>query len=257
MGRWPASCGAPEHEYTRACWRRRRASTTPGAGISRASHRRRPQHRARSTVRQSATCDHRLRAGWLRRRATLHGGRWRVARSRGGRGTGHRRRIRLRQVDADAARCCGWARSPRGEIVWLGRPIQDLRGEELRSHARRDADRVPGSVREPRSDHERGGHRRRAAARAAARPGRRGARRDAWRPCWRASGSDAEYAQRRSRELSGGQCQRVAIARAMVLEPRAAGVRRGGQRARRVDPGAAARAASRRSSASVAPASCS
>ncbi len=33
-------------------------------------------------------------------------------------------------------------------------------------------------------------------------------------------GLGAEYAQRRSRELSGGQCQRVAIARAMVLEPR-------------------------------------
>ena len=29
-----------------------------------------------------------------------------------------------------------------------------------------------------------------------------------------------EYAGRRSRELSGGQCQRVAIARAMVLEPK-------------------------------------
>jgi len=33
-------------------------------------------------------------------------------------------------------------------------------------------------------------------------------------------GLGAEYAMRRSRELSGGQCQRVAIARAMVLEPR-------------------------------------
>jgi oligopeptide transport system ATP-binding protein len=33
-------------------------------------------------------------------------------------------------------------------------------------------------------------------------------------------GLGAEFAQRRSRELSGGQCQRVAIARAMVLEPR-------------------------------------
>jgi peptide/nickel transport system ATP-binding protein len=33
-------------------------------------------------------------------------------------------------------------------------------------------------------------------------------------------GLGAEYAKRRSRELSGGQCQRVAIARAMVLEPK-------------------------------------
>jgi len=32
-------------------------------------------------------------------------------------------------------------------------------------------------------------------------------------------GLTAEYAARRSRELSGAQCQRVAIARAMVLEP--------------------------------------
>ena len=33
-------------------------------------------------------------------------------------------------------------------------------------------------------------------------------------------GLGPEYAHRRSRELSGGQCQRVAIARAMVLEPK-------------------------------------
>ena len=33
-------------------------------------------------------------------------------------------------------------------------------------------------------------------------------------------GLGAEFAQRRSRELSGGQCQRVAIARAMILEPK-------------------------------------
>ena len=33
-------------------------------------------------------------------------------------------------------------------------------------------------------------------------------------------GLGAEFAARRSRELSGGQCQRVAIARAMVLEPK-------------------------------------
>jgi oligopeptide transport system ATP-binding protein len=32
-------------------------------------------------------------------------------------------------------------------------------------------------------------------------------------------GLGPEYANRRSRELSGGQCQRVAIARAMVVEP--------------------------------------
>jgi oligopeptide/dipeptide ABC transporter ATP-binding protein len=33
-------------------------------------------------------------------------------------------------------------------------------------------------------------------------------------------GLGAEYAGRRSRELSGGQCQRVAIARAMILDPK-------------------------------------
>ena len=38
--------------------------------------------------------------------------------------------------------------------------------------------------------------------------------------CWAASAWAREYADRRGRELSGGQCQRVAIARAMVLEPK-------------------------------------
>jgi oligopeptide/dipeptide ABC transporter ATP-binding protein len=33
-------------------------------------------------------------------------------------------------------------------------------------------------------------------------------------------GLGTEYSERRSRELSGGQCQRVAIARAMILEPK-------------------------------------
>ena len=70
-------------------------------------------------------------------------------------------------------------------------------------------------------------------------------------------GLEENFATRRSPSLSGGQCQRVAIARAMILEPEAAGVRRGGQRARRFDPGADARAPGVASSASAAPASCS
>jgi len=106
-----------------------------------------------------------------------------------------------------------------GEIVWLGGAIQDLPNSKLRAmrtgmqivfqdpFASLDPTMsVAEIVAEPLR---------------ALRPDMAAAERSAKVLAMLASvGLGAEYAQRRSRELSGGQCQRVAIARAMVLEPR-------------------------------------
>jgi peptide/nickel transport system ATP-binding protein len=106
-----------------------------------------------------------------------------------------------------------------GEIVWLGASVRDLSAAELRPRregvqivfqdplasldpAMTVADIVAEPLRalRPRLD---------AAARAAF-----------VRDRLADVGLGAEYAGRRSRELSGGQCQRVAIARAMILAPK-------------------------------------
>jgi oligopeptide transport system ATP-binding protein len=106
-----------------------------------------------------------------------------------------------------------------GEIVWLGRPIQDLEGESLRGMraglqmvfqdpvASLDplqsvADIVGEPLRALRPEL--------GAAERAARV----------RTMLDSVGLGTEFAARRSGALSGGQCQRVAIARAMVLEPK-------------------------------------
>jgi peptide/nickel transport system ATP-binding protein len=106
-----------------------------------------------------------------------------------------------------------------GDLVWLGRPIQDLGGEPLRAVraglqmvfqdpvASLDplqgvADIVAEPLRALRPELD-------ATTRAAR-----------VRAMLDEVGLGAEYADRRARELSGGQCQRVAIARAMVLEPK-------------------------------------
>ena len=105
-----------------------------------------------------------------------------------------------------------------GVIAWLGREVQGLRGEALRSlragtqivfqdpfasldPAMRVADIVEeplGALRPQMSAKERASSVERMLA---------------------SVGLGEGYARRRSRELSGGQCQRVAIARAMILEP--------------------------------------
>jgi peptide/nickel transport system ATP-binding protein len=105
-----------------------------------------------------------------------------------------------------------------GQIVWLGRDIQRLEGEELRGlragmqivfqdpFASLDpVMSVAAIVAEPLR---------------ALRPQMNAAQRmAAVTGALTSVGLGPEYAQRRSRELSGGQCQRVAIARAMVLKP--------------------------------------
>jgi len=106
-----------------------------------------------------------------------------------------------------------------GEIVWLGRAVQGLGGDELRRL--RDGVQIvfqdPFASLDPTMTvTELVGEPLRAL-----RPGL-----DANARVERATrllaevGLDASYLGRRSRELSGGQNQRVAIARAMVLEPK-------------------------------------
>jgi oligopeptide/dipeptide ABC transporter ATP-binding protein len=106
-----------------------------------------------------------------------------------------------------------------GEVSWLGRPIQQLRGEDLRRL--RDGMQIvfqdPLASLDPAMT----------VAECVAEPLR------AMRPSMSAAeraervlrmlvevGLDASFAARRSPTLSGGQCQRVAIARAMVLGPK-------------------------------------
>ncbi len=106
-----------------------------------------------------------------------------------------------------------------GRVVWLGRAIESLAGEELRRL--RDGMQIvfqdPYSSLDPRMS----------VAEIVAEPLRAlrpeldgGARAVAVRAMLEAVGLSGEFAVRRSSELSGGQCQRVAIARAMILEPK-------------------------------------
>jgi oligopeptide/dipeptide ABC transporter ATP-binding protein len=107
----------------------------------------------------------------------------------------------------------------RGEVIWLGQPVQDLRGgrlRELRSGLQMvfqdptasldPLQSVADIVAEPlvalRSDLD-----------AVQRTSR-------VRSMLESVGLGTEFMSRRSHTLSGGQCQRVAIARAMVLEPK-------------------------------------
>jgi len=206
----------PEHAYTRALLAATPRMEEPGAGSTRAGVAASPAEHP-LTVRDLRV-DHRLRGGWLRRGVTLaavDGVSLRieagealgiVGESGCGKSTLSRALLRLGPVTS-------------GEIVWLGRPIQDLAGEELRAlragmqivfqdpFASLDPImRVDDITAEPLR---------------ALRPGMNAEERAARVAAMLASvGLGPEYASRRSRELSGGQCQRVAIARAMILEPR-------------------------------------
>jgi oligopeptide/dipeptide ABC transporter ATP-binding protein len=207
--------GAPEHAYTRTLLDATPRVETPGAGSVRVH---RPATVANPLSVRDLRVSHRLRAGWLSRPlalaavdgVSLHVEAGEalgiVGESGCGKSTLARALLRLGPVTA-------------GEIVWLGRAIQDLGGEELRAiragmqivfqdpFASLDpAMSVDDIVAEPLR---------------ALRPELNAAQR-ATRVAdiLTRVGLGPEYAKRRSRELSGGQCQRVAIARAMVLEPR-------------------------------------
>jgi oligopeptide/dipeptide ABC transporter ATP-binding protein len=206
----------PEHDYTRALLAATPRVDAPGPGSARLAG---ADAGAASPLSvRDLRIDHRLRAGWLNRPLTLaavDGVSLRieagealglVGESGCGKSTLARALLRLGPATA-------------GEIVWLGQPIQDAGGEELRAvragmqivfqdpFASLDPtmnvnDIVAEPLRALRPDMD-----------AAQRASRVAA-------VLTSVGLGPEYAGRRSRELSGGQCQRVAIARAMVLEPR-------------------------------------
>jgi ABC-type microcin C transport system duplicated ATPase subunit YejF len=204
---------APEHEYTRSLLAATPRVDTPGARVA-----------AKAVVAEhpltirNLHVHHSLHSGWLRGLRELRavdGVSLEVAdgealgivgESGCGKSTLTRAMLRLGPVTS-------------GEIVWLGRAIQDLPNAELR--AMRSGMQIvfqdPFASLDPTMS----------VAEIVAEPLR------ALRPAMAATeraeavsdilaavGLGPEYAQRRSRELSGGQCQRVAIARAMVIEPR-------------------------------------
>jgi len=203
---------APEHEYTRSLLAATPRVETPGAGNMSA-----PAATAKPLTVHNLEVHHRLRTGWLRASRELRAvdgvsldvgageALGIVGESGCGKSTLTRALLRLGPVTG-------------GEIVWLGNPIQDLAGEELRAlrtgmqivfqdpFASLDPTMsVADIVAEPLR---------------ALRPEMSAAERKTAVSGMLASvGLGAEFTGRRSRELSGGQCQRVAIARAMVLEP--------------------------------------
>ncbi|HEV7606162.1 MAG TPA: ABC transporter ATP-binding protein [Steroidobacteraceae bacterium] len=204
----------PAHEYTRSLLAATPRVDTPGAGRVRNVD---PGGAANPLRVHNLSVDHQLRGGWLRRAKDLRAvdgvslelaageALGIVGESGCGKSTLSRALLRLGPVTG-------------GEIVWLGRAIQDLDGEELR--ALRAGMQIvfqdPFASLDPTMS----------VADIVAEPLR--ALRPAMSVAQRAAavaamlegvGLGAEFAQRRSRELSGGQCQRVAIARAMVLKP--------------------------------------
>jgi oligopeptide/dipeptide ABC transporter ATP-binding protein len=206
---------APAHEYTRSLLAATPRMETPGAGVARATTGEAP---ANPLVVRNLSVRHRLRSGWLRPQLLLDavdGISFEVAdgealgivgESGCGKSTLTRALLRLGPVSG-------------GEIVWLGRAIADLQGEELRTLRARlqivfqdpfasldPSMSVADIVAEPLR---------------ALRPEMSATERAARVVQMLSSvGLGSEFARRRSRELSGGQCQRVAIARAMVLEPK-------------------------------------
>ncbi len=204
---------APEHEYTRSLLAATPRVETPGVGSARG--------RAKAAAKPLAIRDlhvhHRLRTGWLRPARELRAidgvslelgageALGIVGESGCGKSTLTRALLRLAPVTG-------------GQIVWLGRAIEALGGEELRKlrAGMQIVFQDPFASLDPTMS----------VADIVAEPLR--ALRPAMDATQRASavarmlgsvGLGADYLHRRSRELSGGQCQRVAIARAMVLEP--------------------------------------
>jgi oligopeptide/dipeptide ABC transporter ATP-binding protein len=205
----------PDHEYTRSLLAATPRVECPGAGRIPANE---VQRAAKPLALRKLRVDFQLRSVWFGRATVLKAvddvsfdvatgdALGIVGESGCGKSTVTRAVLRLMPVTG-------------GEIVWLGRDIQDLAGEELRSlragmqivfqdpFASLDpimsvADIVAEPLR-------------------ALRPEMTAAQRTtAVADVLASVGLGPDFAQRRSRELSGGQCQRVAIARAMVLEPR-------------------------------------
>jgi peptide/nickel transport system ATP-binding protein len=205
---------APDHEYTRSLLAATPRVETPGAGGVPAKE---ASLAPKPLSIRNLRVDFRMRGAWLGRSIELKAvddvsfdmrpgdALGIVGESGCGKSTVTRAVLRLMPVTG-------------GRIVWLGRDIQDLAGEELRGlragmqivfqdpFASLDpVMSVADIVAEPLR---------------ALRPELNAAQRvSAVTAALTSVGLGPEYAQRRSRELSGGQCQRVAIARAMVLKP--------------------------------------
>ena len=124
-----------------------------------------------------------------------------------------------------------------GDIVWLGRPMLELQGEALRSARDTLADRVPGPVRQPRSLHDHRRVRRRAAACACVPPWVPRNARDSSRRCWSTSDSTLRLPHAQSDTVGRAVPAGGHRARHGPVAP-AAGLRRGGECAGCVDPGA-------------------
>jgi oligopeptide/dipeptide ABC transporter ATP-binding protein len=206
---------APAHEYTRAL-----IAATPRMDSVPLQNGAGPAHRSGRTALEvrEVSVHHRIRTPLFHKPLQLHavdGVSLRVAAGEAlgivgesgcGKSTLARALLRLNDVTT-------------GEIVWLGKPIQDLSGSDLRG-VRAGIQMVfqdPVASLDPLQS----------VAEIVAEPLR------ALRPELSAAdraarvsamldsvGLGPEYATRVARELSGGQCQRVAIARAMVLAPK-------------------------------------
>ena len=180
---------APEHEYTRALLAATPRVETPGAGSAPRPGRGRGASRSPSAT---CTCITVCAHGWLRPASELRAvdgvsleldageALGIVGESGCGKSTLTRALLRLAPVTG-------------GEIVWLGRAIEDARRRRAAQAARRHADRVPGSLCEPRSHHERGRYRRRAVAGVASGDGRHAARIGGGPHARRSVGLGADY----------------------------------------------------------------
>ena len=138
---------------------------------------------------------------------------------RRGRDARARRRVRLRQVDARPDdRPAARADRRRRSSSTAGRSRSSARAQAAAA-APRDADGLPGPVREPEpAQARRHDHRRPDARSTDRRP--EGAEGSGSRSCSRPSASRPEHYNRFPHEFSGGQRQRIGIARALALRPK-------------------------------------